>query len=279
VSMPLRKPVESQDRDHLAEIVAEAAPRLRGAAPQEVLEWGLVTFDRRRIALTTSFQREGMVILHMALRIDPWAQVFTIDTGRLPQETLDVVDQVRERYGIPIEVLYPDSRDVSALVTEHGPNLFYRSTELRLSCCEVRKVLPLERKLRTLDAWVTGVRRSHNLSREAVAEVEVDERHGGIVKLNPLASWTEAQVVDYVDEFHLPENQLYERGYTSIGCGPCTRATSPGEDPRAGRWWWEQGARECGLHWDIRVNQDGQSEVVTLDRDRVVSDAEEAGNV
>jgi thioredoxin-dependent adenylylsulfate APS reductase len=202
-----------------------------------------------------------MALLDMAWRIDPRVQVFTIDTGRLPPETLDLVDEVRGRYGIKIEVVYPDATEVSELVTEHGVNLFYQSVELRLSCCEVRKVHPLKRRLASLDGWIAGLRRDQSSTRSSVAEVEVDATHGGIVKLNPLARWTAEQVVEYNRQNRVPRNALYDRGYTSIGCAPCTRPTEPGEDPRAGRWSWESGARECGLHYDLKVGADGQTEV------------------
>jgi thioredoxin-dependent adenylylsulfate APS reductase len=202
-----------------------------------------------------------MVLLDMAWRIDPQIRVFTIDSGRLPQATLDLVDEVRERYGMAIEVLYPEATELSELVSEHGPNLFYRSPELRLACCEVRKVRPLKRKLATLDAWISGLRRDQNAARATVAPVEVDPVHAGMVKINPLAEWTADQVMAYVEEHRLPRNALYAQGYTSIGCDPCTRPTQPGEDPRAGRWWWEQGARECGLHYELVVDAGGATQV------------------
>jgi thioredoxin-dependent adenylylsulfate APS reductase len=248
----------------LANLVAEAAPRLSGAAPETVLGWALQTFPRERLALSTSFQDEGMVLLDMAVRLDPAIQVFTIDTGRLPAATLDLIEEVRERYSIQVEVLYPDAGEVSALVSEHGPNLFHRSVELRLSCCEVRKVHPLKRRLATLDAWIAGLRRDQSETRSHVAEVELDGAHGGRVKLNPLAGWSAEQVAAYVAEHNVPRSSLYARGYTSIGCEPCTRATEPGEDPRAGRWWWEQGAKECGLNYELSVDGSGAAQVVSM---------------
>ncbi len=258
-----------------ATLVEDALRRIGGGSPQEVLEWGLRTFAPGRIALCTSFQDEGMVLLDMAWRIDPSIAVFTIDSGRLPQETLDLVDEVRERYRIEVEVVYPDGGEVSALVTEHGPNLFYRSTELRLSCCEVRKVNPLKRRLGGLDAWISGLRRHQNASRAEIAAVETDVVHGGIVKVNPLAGWSSDQVMAYIEANSLPRNALYSRGYTSIGCAPCTRPTEPGEDPRAGRWWWEQGARECGLHYNLEVAADGSTRLASAPRSAV---AEPAGS-
>jgi phosphoadenosine phosphosulfate reductase len=245
-------------------LVGEAAPGLTGARPQKVLEWAYATFPADRITLCTSFQDEGMVLLDIASRINPELHVLTIDSGRLPDETLELIDRVRKRYRIRVEVLYPDAAEVSALVTEHGVNLFYESPGLRLSCCDVRKVRPLARRLRTLDAWITGLRRDQAEGRAGVAEVEIDERHGGIVKLNPLARWTQVQVQRYLRDHDVPRNPLYAQGYTSIGCAPCTRATAPGEDSRAGRWWWESGARECGLHYELKIGADGQTKVATM---------------
>ena len=246
-----------------ATLVEDARRRLAGASPEAALAWGFEAFPNDRIAICTSLQHEGIVLIDMAARVNPRVQVLTIDSGRLPQPTLDLVEEVRQRYQVTIEVLYPDGEEVSRLVTEHGPNLFYESPELRLSCCEVRKVRPLNRKLATLDAWVSGLRRDQNASRSEVQQVDVDAVHGGIVKLNPLAGWTEAQVMTYVEEHRLPRNALYSRGYTSIGCDPCTRATEPGEDPRAGRWWWEQGARECGIHYELTVDAGGTARVAS----------------
>jgi phosphoadenylyl-sulfate reductase (thioredoxin) len=212
-----------------------------------------------------------MVLLDMALAIDPELQVFTIDTGRLPAETLELIDAIHDRYGRRIEIIYPDADEVSRLVSERGINLFYHSVENRLSCCEVRKVHPLKRRLERLDAWITGLRRRHSEDREAVLPVELDELHGGMVKINPLAGWSTAQVHDYVDQHGVPQNALYGQGYTSIGCAPCTRATVEGEDPRAGRWWWEQGARECGIHYQLAIGENGQSAVVGVRSNQTTS--------
>jgi len=215
---------------------------------QEVLQWALGKFGDR-IALASSFQAEDMVILDMMTQLVPKPRVFTIDTGRLPQETYDLIDRVRERYGIAVEVLFPDRELVEEMVREHGVNLFYRGVKLRERCCWVRKVEPLKRALKDLDAWITGLRREQWDSRKGVRKVEVDQVHGGIIKVNPLVDWTWEQVWDYVRARGIPYNILYDRGYRSIGCAPCTRPVKPGEHPRAGRWWWEQGSgKECGLH-------------------------------
>ena len=162
---------------------------------------------------------------------------------------------MRERYPqLNLDLLSPDADTVRAMVGKHGPNLFYRSVENRLLCCQVRKVLPLQRYLGGLDAWITGLRRDQWATRSDIRKVEIDHDHGAIVKLNPLAEWTEDEVWDYVREHDLPVNPLYAKGFTSIGCAPCTRPTKAGEDLRAGRWWWETNApKECGIHCAIET--------------------------
>ena len=231
--------------------VTHLAHTYEAQSPQEVLQWTLARFGNRA-ALCTSFQADGMAILDMAWRINPHVRVFTIDTGRLPQETYTLLDQVRAKYNIEIEVYFPDATQVESIVRRHGPNLFYRSVQSRLLCCEARKVLPLRRVLASLDAWVTGLRRDQSSTRATVGKIEIDNDHGGLVKVNPLASWTEEDVWNYIQTHNVPYHPFYEQGYTSIGCAPCTRPTSAGEDPRAGRWWWETGvAKECGMHCSI----------------------------
>jgi len=220
------------------------------AAPQDILRWGLDTFAPR-IALSASFgSPEGLVLLDMLHKIDPArTRVFTIDTGRLPQETYDLMDRVRSRYEIEVEVYFPRAEAVEAMVRQHGPNLFYDSVELRRKCCGIRKVEPLDRALAGLDAWIAGLRPDQGVTRGDVRAVEVDAVHGGRIKLNPLVRWTREQVMAYVERFHVPVNRLHEEGYPSVGCAPCTRSIRPGEDERAGRWWWEAAdSRECGIH-------------------------------
>jgi thioredoxin-dependent adenylylsulfate APS reductase len=227
------------------------AARYEARSAEDIIEWTLATFDSRA-AICTSFQAEGMVILDMACRINPDVRVFTIDTGRLPKETYELIDRVREHYGIRIEVHYPDSEDLAQMVSKHGINPFYRSVSLRMLCCEIRKINPLNKALSGLDAWVTGLRRSHSDTRVSTGRIETDEAHGGILKVNPLAGWSDQQVWDYIRANDVPYNELYNRGYTSIGCAPCTRAIQPGEEQRAGRWWWENGIpKECGIHLDL----------------------------
>ena len=237
-------------RSLLSEQEVEAASReLEREAPQAVLEWALKRFHPR-IALSSSFGVEDVVLIDMLWRIDPEARVFTLDTLRLPTETYTLIDQVRARYGVNLQVFYPDVSRVAAMTEEHGFNLFYKSPDLRKLCCEVRKVEPLGRALLGLDAWITGLRRDQASTRANVQKVEMDEAHGNLVKLNPLADWGWEQVWEYIRRHEIPYNELHDKGYPSIGCAPCTRPIEPGEDPRSGRWWWEQNpnSRECGLH-------------------------------
>ena len=217
---------------------------------EEILRWGLDTFAPR-IALSASFgSPEGMVLLDMMHNIDPArTRVFTIDTGRLHQETYDLMDRVRTRYEVEVEVYFPRPEAVQAMVRQHGLNLFYDSVDLRRKCCGVRKVEPLDRALADLDAWIAGLRPEQSVTRGDVRAVEIDEVHGGRIKLNPLVRWTREDVIAYVDRNHVPVNRLHDQGYPSVGCVPCTRSIQPGEDERAGRWWWENAdQRECGIH-------------------------------
>ena len=200
------------------------------------------------VALASSLGAEDQVLTDMLVGIAPRPRILTLDTGRLPRETYDLIDATRARYGIEIEVLFPERADVEQLVNREGVNLFYHSVENRKACCRVRKVLPLRRKLATLDAWITGLRREQAVTRGDIAAVEWDEANG-LIKVNPLADWPQQQVWDYIRRHDVPHNALHDRGYPSIGCAPCTRAVEPGQDIRAGRWWWETPEhKECGLH-------------------------------
>ena len=217
--------------------------------PQQLLTWALKTFAPK-IALSCSFGApEGLVLLDMMHRIDPASRVFVLDTGRLPQATYDLIDRVRERYDKPVEIVFPRAEDVEAMVRRKGVNLFYESIENRQLCCRIRKVEPLRRTLSGLDAWVAGLRRDQNVTRSETPKLELDALHGGIVKLNPIADWSHDDVMEYVRAHDVPTNRLHAQGYPSVGCDPCSRAVAAGEDPRAGRWWWEDPeTRECGIH-------------------------------
>lgn len=219
---------------------------LESTSAVEVLAWAIRRYGRR-LAIATSFQAGGMVIVDMAWRISADIRVFTLDTGRLPAETYRMIDTVRERYGIQVEIVRPDAAEIESMVSQHGLDLFYREVPLRMLCCHIRKVRPLERKLAELDAWVTGLRREQSESR---AEVDQVQSVDGRVKISPLADWSRAQVEQYIRAHDVPMHPLYAAGYTSIGCAPCTRAVTPGEQERAGRWWWELDAQdECGIHF------------------------------
>jgi len=220
---------------------------------EEILKWAIEKFGKK-VALASSFGAEDVVLIDMLMKIDPSARIFTLDTGRLPQETYDLIEKIMEKYGAKIEFLFPDKKAVEEMLEKYGPNLFYKSVELRRLCCHIRKVEPLERILKDLDAWITGLRREQSVTRVRIEKVEEDERtFDGIkrvlIKINPLADWTEKQVWDYIKRNNVPYNALHDRNYPSIGCAPCTRAIKPGEDIRAGRWWWETPEKkECGLH-------------------------------
>jgi phosphoadenylyl-sulfate reductase (thioredoxin) len=221
--------------------------RFETASASDLLSWAIDTFGDS-FAVATSFQKEGMVILDLASRISAGVRVFTLDTGRLPDETYRMMETVRRRYGIPVEIVFPERGDVEHLVEIDGPNLFYSSVPARLRCCGARKVRPLERKLETLKAWATGLRRDQAGTRAGIPKVE--RGPAGRMKICPLADWSAARVEEYIARHAVPVHPLYALGYTSIGCAPCTRAVQPGESGRAGRWWWEEDAKkECGIHF------------------------------
>ena len=229
--------------------LSENLARANNLSTTDLLSWSFAKFYPR-LALACSFQAESSVLIDLIYRLrGADFRVFTLDTGRLNQETYDCMEAIRARYGIEIEVFFPDAGRVEKMVRQNGMNLFYDSIEQRKLCCAVRKVEPLTRALVGLDCWMTGLRREQAVTRSQAQKVEIDREHGGIVKLNPLADWTSRQIWDYIRQHQLPYNRLHDRGYPSIGCAPCTRAVEPGEDSRAGRWWWEDPeTRECGLH-------------------------------
>jgi len=211
----------------------------------DLLRWAIQTFEER-FAIAASFQKGGMVLMDLAWRTGLPFRTFTLDTGRLPAETHTMIEMVRQRYGIEVEVVTPDPAEIRAMVAEHGLDLFRDSVELRQLCCNVRKVRPFERKLTEFDAWATGLRRRPGKTRAAVPKVA---EAAGRLKLAPIADWTEERVDAYAIEHDVPLHPLYAQGYTSIGCAPCTRAIAEGEEERAGRWWWEVDTRkECGIH-------------------------------
>ena len=233
-----------------------AAARLETAPAESILAWAYDNFSRP--TLVASFQAESSVLIDMACRLRDDVRVVTLDTGRLHPETHEVMDVFRARYGIRLQVVAPDAHEIEGMVAEHGVNLFYNAPELRYLCCDVRKSRPLTRALAGCDAWFSGIRRAQATTRSATPVVSEDRTHDGIAKVAPLARWSTADVWEYIERHDVPQHALYARGFTSIGCLPCTRATRPGEDPRAGRWWWEHGeAKECGLHWPNEPEEEG----------------------
>jgi len=226
------------------EMLQKKAEELESGNAEEILKWALTEYGDK-VALACSFGAEDMVLIDMMVKIDPQAHIFTLDTGRLPQETYEVM----ERYGAKIAVFFPDTKSVEEMEEKHGPNLFYKSLELRKLCCTVRKLDPLKRAFAALSAWVCGLRKEQAVTRTGIKKVEIGADPNAIVKINPLADWTEKQVWDYIKKNDVPYNKLHDLNFPSIGCLPCTRAVTPGEDVRAGRWWWESPEqKECGLH-------------------------------
>lgn len=225
-----------------------AKAELSGKNPRVILKAALTRFDN--IALSFS-GAEDVVLIDMAVRIRPDVRVFSLDTGRLHPETYRLIEQVRKRYSLRVEILFPDPISIEKLVTERGFFSFYQDGHQE--CCGLRKVAPLRRKLATLDAWITGQRRDQSLTRSELQEVERDDAFAGtgrtLIKFNPLANWTSAQVWDHIEAYDVPFNELHRQGFVSIGCAPCTRPILPNQQEREGRWWWEEGGKkECGLH-------------------------------
>lgn len=223
-------------------------PFFEEETPEGILKWALTYFGIENIALSSSFGAEDQVLTDMLLKIDHRAKIFSLDTGRLHQETYDTIVATTKRYGVNIEMLFPDTQETENMLKEYGPNLFYESLEKRKLCCEIRKINPLRKKLRTLKAWICGLRKEQSKNRSDLKVLEWDEAFS-IFKVNPLCGWTDKQVWDYIRENNVPYNPLHDRNYPSIGCCPCSRAVKQGEHIRSGRWWWEDaGKKECGLH-------------------------------
>ena len=229
-----------------------AAAQLKGKTPQEVLTWALSNYTK--IALASSFGAEDVVLIDMMAKIRPEANVFTLDTGRLNAETYEVIAKVQQKYPqLQLRIMFPQAEAVEPMVSEKGINLFYESVENRKQCCYIRKVEPLGRATKNLDAWITGLRRDQTANRSSMETVELDGDRQ-IAKINPLIDWSNDQVWEYIRQNDVPYNALHDQNFPSIGCAPCTRAVQAGEDLRAGRWWWELSNQECGLH----VTSDGR---------------------
>ena len=229
------------------EKVKELNEQLRGKSAEEIVRWAAETFGSE-IAFANSFGAEDVALTDVIAKAAPSIRVFTLDTGRLHDETYEVMERVRVRYQMPIVSYFPDREAVEKLEREKGYYSFRESVENRKECCGIRKVVPLKRALSGLSAWMTGLRREQSVTRTEMQALEWDEGNG-IAKVNPLIDWSEQDVWDYIKANDIPYNLLHDRGFPSIGCAPCTRAIKPGEDVRAGRWWWENPEnKECGLH-------------------------------
>jgi phosphoadenosine phosphosulfate reductase len=205
-------------------------------------------YDHAPAALASSFGAEDMVLIDLIAKNALPIRVFTLDTGRLPEETHALIDRVRAAYRISVEIHAPAASALEPFVSANGVNAFYASPALREECCAIRKTQSLARALSGKGAWITGLRRAQSVTRHEIAIEEFDAVHG-LPKFNPLAEWSRDDVWSYLRKYQVPYNALHDRGYASIGCAPCTRAIEPGEDERAGRWWWERAIKkECGLH-------------------------------
>jgi len=218
------------------------------ATPGEILAAGIEAANGL-VSLACSFSLEDVAIIDIAHKAGLELGVFAIDTGRLNEETYEVADALVERYRLKIDWYFPRHDEIEQLERSEGLFSFRESLDKRHACCAIRKVEPLSRALKGLSGWVTGLRREQSVTRSDLKAIEVDDLNGGILKINPLLEWSEEQLVTYTEAERLPKNRLYSQGYRSIGCAPCTRAVQPGEDARAGRWWWENPEnKECGLH-------------------------------
>jgi phosphoadenosine phosphosulfate reductase len=225
----------------------QAAVARRSAAARELLR--AIAADFSPAVFASSLGAEDMVLTDLIVREGLPIGIFSLDTGRLPAETHDLIATVRRHYGLTLRLYYPRHDLVEAWTSENGINAFYESVELRKGCCHVRKVEPLQRALAGQRAWITGMRAQQASTRDGLPLRSVDTANGGLEKFNPLAEWSESEVWAYIRQHGVPYNALHDRFYPSIGCAPCTRAVTPGEDVRAGRWWWENPeSKECGLH-------------------------------
>lgn len=231
----------------MEQLVKELNERLQGCSAQEVLSFFINEYVGK-LALGSSLGAEDQVLTDMIARIDTSTKIFTLDTGRVFPETYQTLQETNEKYGINVEVYFPNSEKVERMVNEKGINLFYNNVENRKTCCHIRKIEPLKRAMMDVDVWVTGIRREQSVTRILTEVVELDHINNKI-KINPLLDWTEEDLWEYIRENEVPYNKLHDKGFPSIGCEPCTRAIKEGEDVRAGRWWWEAPEqKECGLH-------------------------------
>ena len=225
-----------------------SSKNLETKSAEELIQWAMDKYGLKA-GLACSFGMEDMVLIDMISKFKTPITIFTIDTGRLHEETYEIMERVRSHYGLEIQTYFPDSEQVEKMVRLKGFFSFKESIENRKECCAIRKIEPLNRALSELDAWVTGLRRDQAVTRTETPKVIEDADHPPLIKINPLADYSQEQLESYIEKHKVPVNALHKKSYPSIGCAPCTRAIEPGEDIRAGRWWWENPEhKECGLH-------------------------------
>lgn len=223
----------------------------RKKTPEEIMKYIIEKIGVSKITLATSLSIEDQVLTDILLKVNPNARIFFIDTGRHFQKTYDLMEETMRRHQFNYEVYAPNSKELENLVSCNGPNSFYRNVDLRKNCCEIRKIHPLKRVLSSVDAWICGLRKEQSQTRHEIEIFEWDNAHS-IYKINPIAYWSEKELWDYIKKENIPYSDLYDKGFPSIGCEPCTRAINQGDDVRSGRWWWEEAdKKECGLHWNI----------------------------
>ncbi len=233
--------------NNLKALSKELNEKLKSEPADGVLRYFIREY-KDRLAFSTSLGAEDQAITHMIASLDPEIYIFTLDTGRLFPQTYDLLDITQKRYKVRIRVMFPDKEEVEKMVNHKGINLFYESIENRKLCCQIRKIQPLKKALENVDIWISGLRKEQSVTREDLNLVEWDELNRKI-KVNPLIHWSSDDLWDYIRSNNIPYNPLHDQGFPSIGCFPCTRAIEPGEDIRAGRWWWENPEmKECGLH-------------------------------
>ena len=242
ITKPIKKHIDEIDiNDALIKTINEKTKNVISLIQKNIEKYNSVTF-------ANSLGAEDMVLVDLIQKYKLSVEIFSIDTGRLPSETYNLIQKVEDKYQFKIKLYFPNQENVEHYVNTYGINAFYNSLDLRKSCCAIRKVEPLNRALKNKKAWITGMRQEQSQTRLALKEEEFDEAHQS-QKLNPLSSWSEVEIWAYIKMHDVPYNVLHDQFYPSIGCAPCTRAISVGEDVRAGRWWWEDPQnKECGLH-------------------------------
>ncbi len=228
-------------------IINEINEQLKDRSAEEGLSYFINEY-KDKIALASSLSAEDQVLTDMIIKKDKNIKIFTLDTGRLFQETYDLIEKTNNKYNIKLDVYFPDTTNVEKMTKEKGVNLFYESIENRKLCCHIRKIDPLKRAFKDLEVWICGLRKEQSITRKEINLIEWDSDNN-LIKVNPLLYWTEDKVWNYIRNNDVPYNKLHDRNYPSIGCKPCTRAVMQSEDIRAGRWWWEKPEnKECGLH-------------------------------